>query len=60
MRSRDEPTLDELLEDPVACALMRRDGVEAAEVRALMRDLGRRLSAAGKGGGGHPGGHPGG
>ena len=34
-----EPTLDEILKEPIIRLLMRRDGVEADEVRALMRNL---------------------
>ena len=33
----EEPTLDELLSDPVIEAVMDADGVEPAEVETLMR-----------------------
>jgi len=40
-----EPTLDELLADPMICQLMRRDGVKADDVRALFESLRRRIAA---------------
>lgn len=33
---RPEPTLDEMLADPIVQTLMARDGVSAAQVRRLM------------------------
>lgn len=33
---RPEPTLDAMLADPIVQALMKRDGVSAAQVRRLM------------------------
>ncbi len=46
-RSR-ELTLDEILKEPIIRLLMRRDGVEADEVRALMRNLSLRNLDLGK------------
>jgi hypothetical protein len=40
-----EMTLDELLAEPIVCLLMRRDGVEADELRALAERVRRRLQA---------------
>jgi hypothetical protein len=34
-----EPSLDELLSDPIALALMESDGLEAEDVRALMLEM---------------------
>jgi len=39
-----EPTLDQILADPIICLLMRRDGVEAQEIRDLIEAL-RALAA---------------
>ena len=39
-----EPSLDEVLNDPVIRALMRRDGVEVETLRVLIRGV-RRLAA---------------
>lgn len=36
-----EPSLDELLGDPIARALMESDGVEADDVVALLSELAR-------------------
>ena len=33
---RIEPSLDELLSDPIALALMESDGLKAEDVRAVM------------------------
>lgn len=41
-----EKTLDELLGEPIIRLLMRRDGVEAQEVRTLMDILRRRIAAS--------------
>ncbi len=37
-----EPSIDELLNDPIADLLMKRDGIAPREVRALMADARRR------------------
>jgi carbamoylphosphate synthase small subunit len=42
---RREPTLDEMLSDPIVVALMDADGVDARELTAMLRDVGRRLGA---------------
>ena len=34
---RDEPSIDDMLEDPIVRLLMQRDGVSDAELRALSR-----------------------
>ncbi len=34
-----EPSLDELLDDPIAQLLMERDGVEEAEIRKILDDV---------------------
>jgi hypothetical protein len=41
-----EMTLDELLAEPIVRLLMRRDGVEAHQVRALAARICERLRAA--------------
>jgi hypothetical protein len=41
-----EMTLDELLAEPIVRLLMRRDGVEARELRALAARIRERLEAA--------------
>ena len=45
----DEPSLIELLSDPIAHALMRADGVLAEEVVATVEDVRERLAAASEG-----------
>ena len=44
--ARREPSLDELLGDPAARLLMRRDGVDEAMLRELLARLGARRAAA--------------
>ena len=39
-----EPTIDELLEDPIAGLLMARDGVRAETVWMCIRTVGQKLS----------------
>lgn len=39
-----EPALDELLEDPAAQLLMRRDGVDEAMLRELLAMVSRNLA----------------
>ena len=39
LRLDQQPTLQEMLDDPVVAALMDRDGVTRREVEALMADL---------------------
>ena len=40
-----DASLDELLDEPIVHLLMRRDGVEAHEVRALAAAVRRRMTA---------------
>jgi len=42
LRNR-EPSLDELLDDPVTRAVMARDGLSAEAIRALVLETRRRL-----------------
>ena len=39
-----EPMVDELLRDPIAHLLMRRDGVEEAALRRLLGEMSRRIA----------------
>jgi hypothetical protein len=41
----DEPSLEELLSDEATRLLMARDGLSVQAVRALVRDVQRRLGA---------------
>jgi hypothetical protein len=41
-----EPTLDELLNEPIIQAIMVRDGVRAEEIRRLMRQVRTRMLRA--------------
>ena len=43
---RDEPTLDELLSDPMVQLMLDHDRTTADEVRALMRDVRDRVAKA--------------
>ena len=43
MEPETELTLDEMLADPIVRVMMRRDGVEEAQVRALVRRVADRL-----------------
>jgi hypothetical protein len=36
MRWHGEPTLDEILSDPIVCKLMARDGVDPHAVRTML------------------------
>lgn len=38
-----DPRISELLEDPIAVALMRRDGVSSDHVHQLLDDMRKRL-----------------
>ncbi|HEY6992144.1 MAG TPA: hypothetical protein VH397_00395 [Xanthobacteraceae bacterium] len=42
---RREPTLEDILTDPIVVALMDADGVDARELAAMLRDVGRKLGA---------------
>jgi hypothetical protein len=39
-----EPTLDELLDDPMTVAVMRRDGVDRQRFEALVREVASRFA----------------
>lgn len=41
----DEPTIDELLSDPVAQSIMRYDGIDADVVRRVMAQAEQRMRA---------------
>ena len=43
MTCRDEPTLDQLLGDPMTQALMRADRVDPLALAAMLRCLGRQI-----------------
>lgn len=38
-----EPGLEDMLSDPIVLALMSRDGVERAELKAVLSDAAQRL-----------------
>lgn len=40
-----EPTLEDMLSDPIVVALMDADGVDPRELEAMLRDVGRTLGA---------------
>ena len=40
---RPEPSLDELLDDPILHALLARDGLTVEEVRRFLDEMKRRL-----------------
>ena len=40
-----EPSLDDMLKDPIVRILMKRDGLSEEMVRAVFRDAARRLRA---------------
>ncbi|HEY4030230.1 MAG TPA: hypothetical protein VGM25_07790 [Caulobacteraceae bacterium] len=46
MEPKTELSLDEMLADPIVRMMMRRDGVEEAHVRALLRRVAGRLRQA--------------
>jgi len=46
MEPETELSLDEMLADPIVRVVMRRDGVEEAQVRALVRRVAGRLRQA--------------
>jgi len=41
-----EPTIDEMLSDPIVLLLMKHDGVEEEQLRHLVRAVRRRLISA--------------
>jgi hypothetical protein len=42
---RDDPTLDELLRDPLTQAVMRADRVDSPKLEAMLRSLAREIGA---------------
>ena len=38
-----EPTLEEMLSDPTVIIMMKRDSVDPDDLRALVREMSRRL-----------------
>jgi hypothetical protein len=38
-----EPTLDEMLFDPTVATMMKRDGVDADDLRVLLQEMSRLL-----------------
>ena len=46
----DEPALDELLADPMVGLVMRRDGIDADQVRRTLEGVLRRLKLSRAGG----------
>ncbi|HYG87718.1 MAG TPA: hypothetical protein VD978_15770 [Azospirillum sp.] len=45
MEHRRDPTLSEILEDPIIVAVMTRDGTSREHVQQLMEQMRRRLRA---------------
>jgi len=45
----DEPTLDEMLSDPLIATLMRADGVDADELRPALDEVAQLVSSRGSG-----------
>lgn len=43
-KTASEPTLEELLDDEIMRPVMRSAGLDAAALRALLRDLARRVA----------------
>lgn len=43
----EEPTLDEMLADPLIATLMRADGVDADELRPALDEVAQLVSARG-------------
>jgi hypothetical protein len=41
----DEPTLDDMLSDPLIAALMRADGVDADELRPALNEVAELVAA---------------
>jgi hypothetical protein len=41
-----EPTLEEILSDPIVRALMDADGVDPHELKAMLKEVGRNIGAA--------------
>ena len=45
-RHHREPTLEEMLSDPIIRAVMDADRVDPRELKAMLKDIGRALGAA--------------
>jgi len=45
---RPEPSLDDLLNDPILHALLARDGLKVEEVRSFLEEMKQRLRPAGR------------
>jgi len=45
---RPEPSLDDLLNDPILHALLARDGLKVEEVRSFLDEMKQRLRPAGR------------
>jgi hypothetical protein len=43
-----EPTLEDILSDPIVTALMEADGVDRQELEAMLKETGRRSTALSK------------
>jgi hypothetical protein len=52
-----EPSLEEMLSDPIVRAMMDADGVDPHELKAMLREVGRNLGPM-RGAGFHPRGWP--
>jgi hypothetical protein len=52
-----EPSLEEMLSDPIVRAMMDADGVDPLELEAMLKEVGRNLGAVGSAGF-HPHGWP--
>ena len=48
LKTIDEPTVDELLSDPIAWMIMERDGLRPEVVWACVRDARRKLKSRGR------------
>ena len=44
-RMAGEPSLDELLGDEIVHRMMRRDGIDASELRLALAEMARRIAA---------------
>ena len=46
-RNAEEPSLEEMLADPIVRAIMAADGIRAGELETLVRSAAKRLRATG-------------
>lgn len=44
-RSQDEPDIDEILEDPVMLALLKRDGLTVNDIRQVIANYRKNISS---------------